>query len=222
MAVFQTATQMIQSGEPEKKTEGENLLKKFPNYAEGAYDAFMNAKEVDSRGTFVDGNKPMYMVLWQALYMKALAQYSELQDYDGALSSVNKSIKIADELGQDQLTYNSYAMRGFINVNKEAYDNAITDFNKALELYAKVRPNLQQEDPNIAKVYENLIFIYSEHKDDSEKALKAISDAKSNFRITKPSATWNCKCIRATPTCTARASKSLKRLLLTTPTMLSS
>ncbi len=179
MGIYQLAARKLTN--PDTKAEGEALLKKYPSYAQDAYDAFMKAKKLDDKGRFVDGNKQMYVVLWQALYQQAVAAYSELEAYDVAKDMINKSLDLAKDLGMAQLEYNSLVLRGFVNVNQENYDDAVADFRAGLDKYNSIKDQLKQEDPNIAKVYENLIFIYSEHKDDKDKALATIEEAKRDF-----------------------------------------
>lgn len=158
------------------------LLEKYPDLAETAYDAFMQAEKFDDRNRYVDENKqPFYTITAEALYLKGFEHYNNNQPED-ALNLLNKAVDLVEKNDLNTL-YAAFMIRGYTFNRLGKKDKAIADFETALEMYqtALESGKLPQADPNVAGVYENLIVLYSSHLQDLDKTLNIVEEAKKAF-----------------------------------------
>jgi tetratricopeptide (TPR) repeat protein len=169
------------------KTRGDKnspIAQEFPDLGTKAYKAFMEAEKTDSKGTFVKENKRFYPLVTEALYIEGFDAYSAQKNAE-ALAALNNAVNLIEknraEVPALANLYGAYMVRGFVHNADGRKKQAITDFETALRLYAEVKATLPKPDDNVASIYENLIFLYSEEEATVNKALEYVEKGKAEF-----------------------------------------
>ncbi len=183
--LFQSYVYYISNAARSKK----NPYAAYPNIVNELYTAYQNTKRYDDKGVYTKEIKRMFPMVATLLYMEAFKEYQN-KNYDKALDYLNKSDEFFKEQGKD--FYANYALRGFIEMEKNDKTKAAKAFEKAVELHkkhlaqleekAKSNPNVEvKPDKSIASAYVYLVQIYTDDPANANKVPKLLEEAKKYY-----------------------------------------
>lgn len=152
------------------------LIMKYPNIMNDAYNAFDNAKKYDTDKKFANDIKMGFAVLGPLFYQTAFELYKQKM-YKPALDLTSKAVKIFEEQKNPNI-YGVFLLEGYCYQGANDSKNAISSLDKALKAHHANPP--KEADPAIPSAYALLGKLYAD-ANDYENMNRVFTEGKSKF-----------------------------------------
>jgi tetratricopeptide (TPR) repeat protein len=152
------------------------LIMKYPNILNDAYNAFENAQKYDTDKKFANDIKMGYAVLGPVYYQTAFELYKQKM-YKPALEMIEKSIKIFEEQ-KNRNIYGVFLLEGYCHVGSGDSTKAISSLDKALKAHNQNPP--KEPDPAIPSAYALLGRLYAA-ANDYENMNRIFTEGKTKY-----------------------------------------
>jgi len=152
------------------------LIMKYPNILNDAYNAFENAKKYDTDKKFANDIKMGYAVLGPVYYQTAFELYKQKM-YKPALEMIEKNIKIFEEQKNPNI-YGVFLLEGYCLVGSGDSTKAISSLDKALKAHNQNPP--KEPDPAIPSAYALLGRLYAA-VNDYENMNRVFTEGKTKY-----------------------------------------
>jgi predicted Zn-dependent protease len=152
------------------------LIMKYPNILNDAYNALENAKKYDTDKKFANDIKMGYAVLGPVYYQTAFELYKQKM-YKPALEMIEKNIKIFEEQKNPNI-YGVFLLEGYCHVGDGDSTKAIFSLDKALKAHNQNPP--KEPDPAIPSAYALLGRLYAA-ANDYENMNRIFTEGKTKY-----------------------------------------
>lgn len=152
------------------------LIMKYPNIMNDAYNAFDNAQKYDTDKKFANDIKMGFAVLGPLFYQTAFELYKQKM-YKPALDLTSKAVKIFQEQKNPNI-YGVFLLEGYCYQGANDSKNAISSLDKALKAHNANPP--KEADPAIPSAYALLGKLYAD-ANDYENMNRVFTEGKSKF-----------------------------------------
>ncbi|GIV43044.1 MAG: hypothetical protein KatS3mg035_0167 [Bacteroidia bacterium] len=152
------------------------LIMKYPNIMNDAYNAFENAKKYDTDKKFANDIKMGFAVLGPLFYQTAFELYKQKM-YKPALDLTEKAVKIFEE-NKNPNIYGVYLLEGYCHVGNNDSQKAMIALDKAIKAHNANPP--KDADPAIPSAYSLLGKLYAE-ANDYDNMNRVFSEGKSKY-----------------------------------------
>ncbi len=152
------------------------LIMKYPNIMNDAYNAFENAKKYDTDKKFANDIKMGYAVLGPLFYQTAFELYKQKM-YKPALNLIDNAIKIFEEQ-KNPNTYGVYLLEGYCYAGANDSSKAAISLDKAIKLHNASPP--KEADPAIPSAYALLGRLFAA-ANDFENMNRIFTEGKNKY-----------------------------------------